>query len=75
MDKSGNRLEKFAALCYPGMLPGLAMGFNCNGVVFTINTLVPKLTLDNGTRKKFTVLKILSATESSITKIESQVRL
>lgn len=52
VDKSGNRLEKFAALCYPGMLPGLAMSFNYKGLVFTVNTLVPKETFDYGTRKK-----------------------
>lgn len=52
IDKSGNRIEKFAALSYPGMLPGLAMGYNHKGLVFTVNTLVPKCTFDNGTRKK-----------------------
>lgn len=52
VDKSGKRLEKFSALCYPGMLPGVAMGYNYKGLVFTINTLVPRNTFDNGTRKK-----------------------
>lgn len=51
VDKSGNRLEKFAALSYPGMLPGLAMGCNYKGIAFTVNTLVPKETFDYGTRK------------------------
>lgn len=46
-------MEKYAALCYPGMLPGVAMSCNYKGVVFTINTLVPELTLDKGTRKKY----------------------
>lgn len=63
VDKSGNRLEKYAALSYPGMLPGVAMSFNHKGLVFTINTLVPKITLDNGTRKK---LKIQNAIFTSI---------
>lgn len=40
------------------MLPGLAMGFNSKGVVFTVNTLVPKETLVTGTRKKTNILKI-----------------
>ncbi len=52
VDKNGNRLENFAALCYPGMLPGLAMSFNYQGLVFTVNTLVPKEILDYGTRKR-----------------------
>lgn len=45
-------MEKFAALSYPGMLPGLAMSFNHKGLVFAVNTLVPKETVDLGSRKK-----------------------
>ena len=31
--------EKFTALCLPGMLPGLYMGFNHHGFVFSVNTI------------------------------------
>ncbi|KAG4065895.1 hypothetical protein HA402_012573 [Bradysia odoriphaga] len=61
VDKSGNRLEKFAALSYPGMLPGLAMGFNYKGLVFTMNTLVPKETFDYGTPRFFITRALLAA--------------
>lgn len=45
------------------MLPGLAMGFNFKGLAFTVNTLVPKETLVNGTRKK---IKILTVPKSEV---------
>ncbi|KAJ6625694.1 hypothetical protein Bhyg_16180 [Pseudolycoriella hygida] len=60
-DKSGNKFEKFAALCYPGMLPGLAMSFNDKGLVFTINTLVPKSTFEIGTPRFFLTRALLRA--------------
>ncbi|XP_059089742.1 beta-alanyl-dopamine/carcinine hydrolase-like [Tigriopus californicus] len=31
--------EKFSAFCLPGMLPGLFMGYNYYGMVFSINTI------------------------------------
>lgn len=31
--------EKFTALCLPAMLPGLYMGYNHHGMVFTVNTV------------------------------------
>lgn len=63
IDKSGNRLEKFAALSYPGMLPGLAMGFNYKGLAFTINTLVPRETFDYGTPRFIVTRALLAAAD------------
>ena len=31
--------EKFTAFCLPGMLPGLFMGYNHHGMVYTVNTI------------------------------------
>lgn len=32
----------FAALCYPGFLPGNAFGFNSEGICFSANSIIPK---------------------------------
>eukprot|EP00095_Tigriopus_kingsejongensis_P003056 maker-scaffold101_size371023-snap-gene-0.20 protein:Tk03056 transcript:maker-scaffold101_size371023-snap-gene-0.20-mRNA-1 annotation:"leucine-rich repeat-containing protein 48-like isoform x3" len=37
--KYGLAEEKFSAFCLPGMLPGLFMGYNYHGMVFTVNTI------------------------------------
>ena len=43
--------EKFTALCLPGMLPGLYMGYNHHGFVFTVNTISTGKVSANRTRK------------------------
>ncbi|XP_015438251.1 PREDICTED: uncharacterized protein LOC107193354 [Dufourea novaeangliae] len=35
----GCKEEKFTSLSYAGFLPGYTMGYNCHGLVYTINTL------------------------------------
>lgn len=34
--------ENFSAFCLPGMLPGLYMGYNYHGLVYTVNTVSTK---------------------------------
>jgi len=50
--------EKFTALCLPGMLPGLYMGFNHHGLVFSVNTISTGKV--NGTRTRIFICQNVS---------------
>jgi len=56
MDENGKKLEKFATLCYPCVLPGGAMGYNENGLFHSVNSLVPKNVCPKKTRETKTDL-------------------
>lgn len=43
--------ERFSAFCLPGMLPGMYMGYNHHGMVYTINTVSTAKVLKGGTRE------------------------
>lgn len=45
--------ERFASLCYAGSLPGYTMGYNENGLVFSINTLSPMILKPGNTPRSF----------------------
>ncbi|XP_068623107.1 beta-alanyl-dopamine/carcinine hydrolase isoform X2 [Battus philenor] len=53
--------ERFASLCYAGQLPGYTMGFNENGLVFTINTLSPLNLKPGNTPRTFITRALLAA--------------
>ncbi|CAH2035092.1 unnamed protein product, partial [Iphiclides podalirius] len=53
--------ERFASLCYAGQLPGYTMGFNENGLVFTINTLSPQNLKPGNTPRTFITRALLAA--------------
>ncbi|KAJ0183947.1 hypothetical protein K1T71_000370 [Dendrolimus kikuchii] len=53
--------ERFASLCYAGHLPGYTMGYNENGLVFSINTLSPLNLKPGKTPRTFITRKLLSA--------------
>ncbi|XP_028033174.1 uncharacterized protein LOC114245264 isoform X1 [Bombyx mandarina] len=53
--------ERFSSLCYAGHMPGYTMGYNENGMVFSINTLSPLLLKPGNTPRTFITRKLLSA--------------
>ncbi|XP_030022065.1 uncharacterized protein LOC115441423 isoform X2 [Manduca sexta] len=53
--------ERFTSLCYAGQMPGYTMGFNQNGLVFSINTLSPLLLKPGNTPRTFITRKLLTA--------------
>ncbi|CAK1588133.1 unnamed protein product [Parnassius mnemosyne] len=53
--------ERFASLSYAGQLPGYTMGFNENGLVFTINTLSPLILKPGNTPRTFITRALLAA--------------
>lgn len=55
--------ERFASLCYAGHLPGYTMGYNENGLVFSINTLSP-LALKPGNTPRTFITRALLASKS-----------
>ncbi|CAK1554038.1 unnamed protein product [Leptosia nina] len=57
----GAREERFASLCYAGHMPGYTMGYNANGLVFSINTLSPMILKAGNTPRTFITRALLSA--------------
>ncbi|XP_075990771.1 C45 family peptidase tan isoform X2 [Anticarsia gemmatalis] len=53
--------ERFASLCYAGQLPGYTMGYNTNGLVFSINTLSPMFLKPGNTPRTFITRAMLTA--------------
>ncbi|CAG9789010.1 unnamed protein product [Diatraea saccharalis] len=53
--------ERFASLCYAGHLPGYTMGYNANGLVFSINTLSPLVLKPGNTPRTFVTRALLAA--------------
>ncbi|CAB3226495.1 unnamed protein product [Arctia plantaginis] len=53
--------ERFSSLCYAGWLPGYTMGFNGNGLVFSINTLSPLNLKAGNTPRTFITRAMLAA--------------
>ncbi|KAJ8736742.1 hypothetical protein PYW07_000013 [Mythimna separata] len=53
--------ERFASLCYAGHMPGYTMGYNQNGLVFSINTLSPLILKHGNTPRTFLTRAMLSA--------------
>ncbi|XP_038216136.1 acyl-coenzyme A:6-aminopenicillanic-acid-acyltransferase 40 kDa form isoform X1 [Zerene cesonia] len=53
--------ERFASLCYAGHMPGYTMGYNENGLVFSINTLSPMILKPGNTPRTFITRALLSA--------------
>ncbi|ODN00690.1 hypothetical protein Ocin01_05996, partial [Orchesella cincta] len=51
VNNEGVTLEKFTTLTYAGYLPGYTMGYNHHGLIYTVNTIFPKVTNPNRTRK------------------------
>ena len=54
----GFRDEKFTSLSYAGFLPGYTMGYNCHGLVYSVNTLSAKTLSSGKTRKLILMLQI-----------------
>jgi hypothetical protein len=50
----------FSALCYPGFLPGNALGFNAAGVMHTVNHLAPR-PVEIGLSRHFLARSLLDA--------------
>ncbi|VVC86170.1 uncharacterized protein LOC126978819 isoform X2 [Leptidea sinapis] len=59
--KLGAVEERFASLCYAGHMPGYTMGFNANGLVFSINTLSPLILKPGSTPRTFITRALLTA--------------
>ncbi|CAH4038991.1 uncharacterized protein LOC123718519 isoform X1 [Pieris brassicae] len=53
--------ERFASLCYAGHMPGYTMGYNGNGLVFSINTLSPMILKPGNTPRTFITRALLTA--------------
>lgn len=53
--------ERFASLCYAGHLPGYTMGYNENGLVFSINTLSPLMLKPGNTPRTFITRALLAS--------------
>ncbi|CAH2208794.1 jg23834, partial [Pararge aegeria aegeria] len=53
--------ERFASLCYAGHMPGYTMGYNENGLVFSINTLSPLILKPGNTPRTFITRALLSS--------------
>ncbi|KAL0851846.1 hypothetical protein ABMA28_000145 [Loxostege sticticalis] len=53
--------ERFASLCYAGQMPGYTMGYNGNGLVFSINTLSPLVLKHGNTPRTFITRALLAA--------------
>ncbi|XP_049884915.1 uncharacterized protein LOC126379941 isoform X2 [Pectinophora gossypiella] len=53
--------ERFASLCYAGHLPGYTMGYNENGLVFSINTLSPMVLKPGNTPRTFITRALLAS--------------
>ncbi|XP_026741591.1 uncharacterized protein LOC113503716 isoform X2 [Trichoplusia ni] len=53
--------ERFSSLCYAGHMPGYTMGYNENGLVFSINTLSPLVLKPGNTPRTFITRAMLSA--------------
>ncbi|KAJ8738068.1 hypothetical protein PYW08_000663 [Mythimna loreyi] len=53
--------ERFASLCYAGHMPGYTMGYNQNGLVFSINTLSPLILKHGNTPRTFLTRAMLTA--------------
>lgn len=51
LDDKGQMIEKFTTLTYAGYLPGYTMGYNHHGLIYTVNTIFPKVTLIDCTRE------------------------
>ncbi|XP_041987165.1 uncharacterized protein LOC121738947 isoform X2 [Aricia agestis] len=58
---AGATEERFASLCYAGHLPGYTMGYNNNGLVFSINTLSPMILKPGNTPRTFITRALLTA--------------
>ncbi|CAL8135580.1 unnamed protein product [Orchesella dallaii] len=61
VNNEGTTLEKFTTLTYAGYLPGYTMGYNHHGMIYTVNTIFPKMTLPNRTPRNFLARAILRA--------------
>ncbi|XP_022833266.1 uncharacterized protein LOC111361122 isoform X1 [Spodoptera litura] len=59
--KAGAVEERFASLCYAGHMPGYTMGYNENGLVFSINTLSPLILKYGNTPRTFITRAMLAA--------------
>ncbi|XP_047543774.1 uncharacterized protein LOC125075944 isoform X1 [Vanessa atalanta] len=53
--------ERFSSLCYAGHLPGYTMGYNENGLVFSINTLSPLVLKPGNTPRTFITRALLAS--------------
>nr|QHN70677.1 tan [Limenitis arthemis astyanax] len=53
--------ERFASLCYAGHMPGYTMGYNENGLVFSINTLSPLVLKPGNTPRTFITRALLAS--------------
>ncbi|CAG9558673.1 unnamed protein product [Danaus chrysippus] len=53
--------ERFASLCYAGHMPGYTMGYNENGLVFSINTLSPLELKPGNTPRTFITRALLAS--------------
>ncbi|XP_023940998.2 uncharacterized protein LOC112047923 [Bicyclus anynana] len=53
--------ERFASLCYAGNMPGYTMGYNGNGLVFSINTLSPLTLKPGNTPRTFITRRLLAS--------------
>ncbi|CAL8102215.1 unnamed protein product [Orchesella dallaii] len=59
VDEEGELLEKFTTLCYPGVLMGYTMGYNSNGMIYSVNTIFPTVHT-SGTPRSFVARALLS---------------
>lgn len=59
--KNGAVEERFSSICYAGHMPGYTMGFNENGLVFSINTLSALVLKPGNTPRTFITRKLLAA--------------
>lgn len=57
----GCKEEKFTSLSYAGFLPGYTMGYNCHGLVYSINTLSAANLRSGKTPRYFLTRALLSA--------------
>ncbi|KOC61454.1 Acyl-coenzyme A:6-aminopenicillanic-acid-acyltransferase 40 kDa form [Habropoda laboriosa] len=57
--------EIFTSLSYAGFLPGYTMGYNCHGLVYTINTL-SAATLRSGKTPRYFLTRALLAAENYV---------
>ncbi|GBP87596.1 hypothetical protein EVAR_99651_1 [Eumeta japonica] len=53
--------ERFASLCYAGHLPGYTMGYSAAGMVFSVNTLSPRMLRPGRTPRVFLTRAMLAA--------------
>jgi hypothetical protein len=51
IDESGEVIEDFSTLTYPGYLPGFTSGYNKHGIVYSCNTICPRRTFARRSRK------------------------